>query len=49
MIADRYTGRLLPAMLQRVEAEVRQPSDVLARCVHGEHPAGFLGVLGAIV
>ncbi len=49
VVADSDARRLLTAMLQRVQPEVGEPGDVLAGRVHGEHSAGFLGVLGAIV
>src|SRR6202035_1414125 len=40
-VADRDTGGLLSAMLQRVQAEIRQVGDVLARVEHPEN-ATFL-------
>ena len=49
VVADSNTGRLLAAVLQRVQPEVRQTGDVLAGCVDAKNSAGFLGVLGPIV
>jgi len=39
VLGDRDPRRLLPAVLQREEAEVRQPRDVVARRVHAEDSA----------
>ena len=44
-VADRDAGRLLAAVLQRVEAEVGQLGDVLARGPDAEDAAGVLGAL----
>ena len=42
-VAHRDAGRLLPAVLQGVEAEVRQVGDRPAGCVHAEHSARVFG------
>src|SRR6185503_14648564 len=38
-LAGGDPGRLLAAVLQRVEREVGEPGDVVARRVYAEHPA----------
>jgi hypothetical protein len=38
-VGDCDPGRLLPAVLERVEAEVREPRDVAARGADAEHAA----------
>jgi hypothetical protein len=35
-------------MLQRVQAEVREPGYIFSVCVHAEDPACFLGPVGAL-
>ena len=42
-VADRHPRRLLAAVLQRVQAEVRQAGDVLARRPHPEDAALLVG------
>ena len=44
-VADRDARRLLPAVLQRVEAEVGELGDVLARSPDAEDAAGVLRAL----
>ena len=44
-IADGDPRGLLPAMLQRVQAEVRQVRDVLARMEHAEDAALLVEVI----
>ena len=44
-VADRDAGGLLAAVLQRVEAEVDELGDFLARRPDAEHAAGVLGAL----
>ena len=38
-LGDRHAGRLLPAVLERVEREVGQARDFAARREYAEHPA----------
>ena len=47
-VADRDAGRLLAAVLQRVQAEVGEAGDVLARRVHAEDAAGLFGTVGTV-
>jgi len=42
-VADGDAGRLLPAVLQGIETEVRQVGDGLARRIHAEHSARVFG------
>src|SRR4051812_10775758 len=44
-VADRDAGRLLAAVLERVEAEVDELGDLLARSPDPEHATGVLGTL----
>ena len=48
-VADRDPGRLLAAVLERVQAEVRELGDFLARGPGAEHAAGVPGrVVGGV-
>ncbi len=38
-IGRRDPSRLLPAVLQRIQGEERQPRDLVARCVYAKHTA----------
>ena len=48
-VADGDTGRLLPAVLQRVQTEVRLVRDGLRGCVHPEHAARFAWMVVVLV
>ena len=48
-IADRDAGGLLPAMLQRVQAQIRLVRDRLPGRVHPEHAAGFARMIVELV
>jgi hypothetical protein len=43
-IADGHAGRFLPAMLERVEAGVREMGNGLIGCIDAEHPTRFASV-----